>query len=167
MSGERALRVVIDAQLVLRMFVVPLDRPDYEPPTRILLRYFGTPRLVWLWTPEILEDYRDGAAEMASTPRFRARAEFDHEGFEHLQALFYLTPPVRMTAEALAAARTRISQSAHARERDTDDAIYLACAVDGQADLIASADRSILSLGDEYKGVRIVGALQLRQELLA
>ncbi|HQR38942.1 MAG TPA: PIN domain-containing protein [Blastocatellia bacterium] len=166
MSRERPLRVVIDAQLVLRMFVVPLDRPDYEPPTRILLRHVGTPQLSWLWTPEILEDYRDGAAVMVSEPRFRARAEFDHQGFELLQGLFYQSPPVEVTAGTIAAARSRISQSARVRARDTDDAIYLACAVDGRADFVASNDQSILSLGAEYDSVRIADVRQLREELL-
>ena len=110
------------------MFVVPLDRPDYEPPTRILLRYLGTSLITWLWTPEIVEDYREGAAVMVSAPRFRARAEFDHQGFELLLSLFYQSPPVMVSAGSLSAARTRISQSARMRDQDKDDAIYLACA---------------------------------------
>ncbi len=149
------------------MFVVPLDRPDYEPPTRILLRYLGTPLITWLWTPEIVEDYREGAAVMVSAPRFRARAEFDHQGFELLLSLFYQSPPVMVSAGSLSAARTRISQSARMRDQDKDDAIYLACAADGRADLVASTDQSILSLGHEHEGIRVIGARRIREELLS
>ncbi len=165
MSYRRLLRVVVDAQIVLRMFVVPLDRPDYEPPTRILLRHFGSPLLNWLWTPEIVEDYREGAAVMVSAPRFRAKAEFDHQGFELLLSLFYQSPPVMISAGSLSAARARISQSARKREQDKEDAIYLACAADGQADLVVSNDATILSIGDEYEGIRVIDARRLRDEL--
>jgi len=60
------------------MFVVPLDRPDYEPPARILFRHRGTRRINRTWTPEIVDDYRQGAAVIVSAPSFRARVEYGH-----------------------------------------------------------------------------------------
>ena len=52
-----------------------------------------------------------------------------------------------------------------ARDRDLDDAIYLACAVDGNAHLLTSQDSDLLLLGDDYEGVRIVDWLQFESEL--
>lgn len=41
-------------------------------------------------------------------------------------------------------------------ENDPDDDHVLACAVAAQADLIVSGDKHLLSLGGQYKGIRIV-----------
>jgi predicted nucleic acid-binding protein len=45
-------------------------------------------------------------------------------------------------------ARRRIEQSPRAAERDLEDAVYLACAVDGEAHLITTEDSDLRSLGD-------------------
>ena len=41
--------------------------------------------------------------------------------------------------------------------RDPKDAIFIACAVEGEADYIVSWDKDLLDLG-EYQGIKIVRA---------
>jgi hypothetical protein len=59
-AGER-LRVVVDAQIVLAMFLVRRDRPAESPTKCLLLRRLRLPTFHWLWTPDILTDYGRGA----------------------------------------------------------------------------------------------------------
>ena len=67
-----------------------------------------------------------------------------------------LRPPVSVSVMSLRAARRQIAQATRVRHRDLDDAIYLACAVDGEAHLLTSQDTTLLDLGSPYEGVRIV-----------
>jgi predicted nucleic acid-binding protein len=53
-------------------------------------------------------------------------------------------------------ARRRIEQAPRVAERDFEDAIYLACAVDGGASLITTEDSDLRALGDEYEVVLIL-----------
>jgi predicted nucleic acid-binding protein len=53
-------------------------------------------------------------------------------------------------------ARRRLEQATRSFERDLDDAVYLACAVDGNAHLITTEDSDLRSLGEEYEGVQIL-----------
>ena len=62
-------------------------------------------------------------------------------------------------------ARRRISQAPRSAERDLDDAIYLACAVDGDAHLLTTEDSDLRLLGDSYEGVLIIGWRDLKAEL--
>ncbi len=45
-------------------------------------------------------------------------------------------------------------------ENDPDDDHVIACAVVAQADMIISGDKHLHSLGEQYKGIRIVNAAQ-------
>ena len=45
-------------------------------------------------------------------------------------------------------------------ESDPDDDHVIACAVVAQADLIVSGDKHLHSLGGQYKGIRIVSAIE-------
>lgn len=45
-------------------------------------------------------------------------------------------------------------------ENDPDDDHVVACAVAAQADFIVSGDKHLHSLGEQYKGIRIVSATQ-------
>jgi putative PIN family toxin of toxin-antitoxin system len=45
-------------------------------------------------------------------------------------------------------------------ENDPDDDHVVACAVTAQADFIVSGDKHLHSLGEQYKGIRIVNATQ-------
>ena len=62
-------------------------------------------------------------------------------------------------------ARRRISQAPRAAERDLEDAVYLACAVDGHAQFLVTEDSDLRLLGDTYQGVHIVNWNQLEVEL--
>ena len=62
-------------------------------------------------------------------------------------------------------ARRRISQAPRAAERDLEDAVYLACAVDGHAQFLVTEDSDLRLLGDTYQGVYIVNWNQLEVEL--
>ena len=60
-AGESDLRVVVDAQIVLAMFLIRRDRPDAISPKRQLLNLLALPTFHWLWTPDIINDYERGA----------------------------------------------------------------------------------------------------------
>jgi hypothetical protein len=154
-SGED-LRVVVDAQIVLSMFLVRRDRPTIPSTKRLLLRLLAAPTCHWLWTPDILADYERGASAVEHDERIMRRAAFDRTGFHLLLTALQLHPPVPVSVAALRDVRWQIEQAAHARQRDLDDAIYLACALDGSAQVLTSNDATPLGLGSPYAGVRIV-----------
>lgn len=62
-------------------------------------------------------------------------------------------------------ATRRISQAPREAERDLEDAVYLACAVDGEAHLLTTEDSDLRLLGEKYQGVPIVNWNQLKAEL--
>jgi predicted nucleic acid-binding protein len=62
-------------------------------------------------------------------------------------------------------ARRRISQAPRSAERDLDDAIYLACVVDGHAHLLTTEDSDLRLLGESYGNVQIVSWRKFRAEL--
>jgi len=156
-AGESAeLRVVVDAQIVLAMFLARRDRPELRSPKRQLLKLLASPSFHWLWSPDITADYERGALAIESDERIMRRAVFDRLGFELFLATLRLTPAVRVSATTMRKARRRIEQAPRAAERDLEDAVYLACAVDGEAHLITTEDSDLCSLGDEYEGVLIL-----------
>ena len=53
---ENELRVVVDAQIVLAMFLVRRDRPGVTSQKRQLLTLLPTSTFRWLWTPDIIDD---------------------------------------------------------------------------------------------------------------
>lgn len=160
------LRVVVDAQIVLSMFLVRRDRPEARSSKRVLLGLLTSPRFRWLWSPDILADYERGAQAVETNERMTKRAVFDRAGFELLLAALQLTPPVVVSVSTMRAARRRITQATRTAERDLDDAVYLACAVDGNAHLLTTEDSDLRSLGSEYEGLQIVGWNDLKSELL-
>ncbi len=160
------LRVVVDAQIVLSIFLVRRDHPAARSSKRVLLGLLADARFRWLWSPDILDDYGRGARAGETNERLARRAVFDRAGFEVLLAVLQLTPPVAVSVSTMRAARRRLSQATRAAERDLDDAVYLACAVDGQAHLLTSEDSDLRSLGNEYEGIPIIGWMELRDALL-
>lgn len=147
-TGESDLRVVIDAQIVLAMFLVRRDRPDAISPKRQLLNLLPLLTFHWLWTPDIIIDYQRGANAIEADERIMRRAEFDRFGFQLFLAALQLKPPIAISATTMRNARRRISQASRAAERDLDDAVYLACAVDGEAHLLTTEDSDLLLLGE-------------------
>jgi predicted nucleic acid-binding protein len=93
------------------------------------------------------------------------RVVFDRLGFELFLATLKLSPAVRISATTMRKARRRIEQAPRAAERDLEDAVYLACAVDGEARLITTEDSDLRSLGDEYESVRILSWDKFRDHL--
>jgi predicted nucleic acid-binding protein len=150
------LRVVVDAQLVLAMFLARRDRPGWKSPKRQLLKLLTTPTFHWLWSLDIIADYERGAQAVESDARIMRQAVFDRLGFELFLAALRLTPAVRVSATTVRKARQRIEQAPRVAERDLEDAVYLACAVDGDAHLITTEDSDLRTLGDEYEGVLIL-----------
>ena len=53
-QSEEELRVVVDAQIVLTMFLARRDRPGLASPKRELLGLLTEPKF-GLWTPEIIK----------------------------------------------------------------------------------------------------------------
>ena len=102
-----------------------------------------------------LANYERGASAIEQDARIMRRAAFDRLGWHFMLAALQLHPPIRVTVTALREARRRIAQAIQARQRDLDDAIYLACAVDGGAHVLTSNNATLLGLGSPYEGVRI------------
>ncbi|MDX2032341.1 MAG: PIN domain-containing protein [Blastocatellia bacterium] len=155
-SAPEPLRIVVDANITLAMFLARRNPPAAASSKRLLLSLLSSSMLHWLWSPDILADYEHGAHAIENDVRIQRRAAFDRVGFEIFLAALQLLPAVHVTATTLRAARRRINQAATERDRDLDDAIYLACAVDGKARLLTSEDSDILSLGKMYEEVEIV-----------
>jgi hypothetical protein len=164
-TSENELRVVVDAQILLSIFLTRRDRPEATSPKRPLLRLLPEPAFRWLWTPDIIDDYERGAEAIESDDRISRRAEFDRVGFKLFLAALKLWPPVAVSVATMSNARRRISQAPRAAERDLEDAVYLACAVDGYAHLLTTEDSDLRSLGDTYQNVRIVNWHELKDEL--
>jgi len=76
-----------------------------------------------------------------------------------------LWPPTTVSITAMRNARRRISQAPRSSELDLDDAVYLACAVDGNAHLLTTEDSDLRLLGESYEDVRIVNWSELKDEL--
>ena len=93
------------------------------------------------------------------------RAVFDWTGFNISLAALQLYPPVPVSVTTLRDVRRQINQAAHPRQRDLDDAIYLACAMDGGAQVLVSNDTTLLGLGSPYAGVRIITWREFATEL--
>ncbi len=164
-SIENELRIAVDAQIVLAMFLTRRDRPKAVSPKRQLLNLLAQPTFHWLWTPDIINDYARGANAVEADERIIRRAEFDRVGFELLLAALQLEPAVAVSVKTMRDARRRISQAPRAAERDLEDAVYLVCAVDGQAQFLVTEDSDLRSLGETYQGVRIVNWKDLEVEL--
>ena len=128
---DTKLRIVVDAQIVLAMFLSRRDSPKAVSPKRQLLNLLTQPTFNWLWTPELINDYVRGASAVESDERISRRAEFDRIGFQLLLAALQLQPAVSVSVESMRDARRCILQAPRAAERDLEDAIYLACALMG------------------------------------
>jgi predicted nucleic acid-binding protein len=160
-------RLVVDAQIALAMFLVRRDRPTAVPTKRLLLQLLPRPTFSWLWTPDILVDYERGASAIEQDQRLMRKAVFDRSGFQLLLSALQMYPSVSVSVTTLREVRQRMGQSSRTRERDLDDAIYLACAIDGEADVLTSQDSSLLSLGNPHEGVHIVTWSELLMDLQA
>lgn len=159
------LRVVVDANITLAMFLARRDQPAAVSSKRALLNLLPSSNFRWLWTPDIIADYQRGAFAVENDARIQRKAAFDRAGFELLLTALQLLPVVEVSATTLRAARRRIDQATKERDRDLDDAIYLACAVDGEARLLTSEDSDLLSLGSVYEDVQIVNWRAFAAEL--
>src|SRR5258705_13871678 len=96
-AGESELRVVVDAQIVLAMFLTRRDRPEAFSPKRKLLNLLAQPTFRWLWSPDIINDYSRGADAIEADERIIRRAEFDRVGFDLLIAALQLEPAVAVS----------------------------------------------------------------------
>jgi predicted nucleic acid-binding protein len=148
---ENELRIVVDAQIVLATFLTRRDRPKAASPKRQLLNLLVQPTFRWLWTPDIINDYERGANAVEADERISQRAEFDRVGFELLLAALQLERAVAVSVKTMRDARRRLSQAPRAAERDLEDAVYLACAVDGQAQFLVTEDSDLRLLGETLR----------------
>ena len=164
-NGAPKLRIVVDAQIVLVMFLARRDRLEWKSPKRQLLKLLTISSFHWLWSPDIIADYERGAAAIESDERITRRTVFDRVGFELFLGALRLTPAVPVSATTMRKARRRLEQATRSSERDLDDAVYLACAVDGDAHLITTEDSDLRLLGDEYEGIRILSWNECREYL--
>src|SRR5437867_9643876 len=108
---ENELRVVVDAQIVLAMFLTRRDNPEAISPKRGLLKLLTVPTVRWLWTPDIIDDYERGADAIEADEKIIRRADFDSTAFELFLAALQLSQPVPISVTTLRNARRRISQA--------------------------------------------------------
>ena len=78
----KELRVVVDAQIALTMFLARRDGSSLGSPKRRLLSLLTQPEFRWLWSPDIIGDYERGASAIESDQRIMRRAEFDRSAFQ-------------------------------------------------------------------------------------
>lgn len=162
---EDELRIVIDAQIVLAMFLTRRGRGEVFSSKRFLLRFLIEAKFRWLWTADMIADYAKGAKAIQADQRLMRLFVFDQSGFQLLLDMLDASLPVTVSTDTLGDVRRRIRQAPRAAERDLEDAVYLACAVDGNAHLWASEDSDLRSLGSNYQDVRIVDWQELQDEL--
>jgi hypothetical protein len=128
------------------MFLAWRDRPGLASPKRELLGLLTEPKFVG-YGLLTFNDYERGAEAIESDNRIMRRAEFGRVGLQLFLAALQLWPPVAVSVASMRNARRRISQAPRSAERDLDDAIYLACAVDGHAHLLTTEDSDLRLLG--------------------
>jgi len=157
--------LLLTRKLFLQCFSRVATNPEAVSPKRGLLKLLTVPTFHWLWTPDIINDYERGADAIGSDEKIIRRAEFDGVAFGLFLAALQLAPSVTISVSTLRNARHRISQAPRAAERDLEDAIYLACAVDGNAHLLTTEDSDLHLLGSTYERVQIVNWRDLKDEL--
>lgn len=166
----RQARVIIDTNLVVQAYTRYTKHREHDsyPAHYQLVHAFKLGYFRWLWNEDILAEYQ---ATMTDDEYRRRRAprggEVDLKQYASDERLIRHTgEEVTLSAAALAEARRLIlSPGRPSRLKDWEDAVYLATADDGQADYLLSVDQSLLSMGDAYKGTRIVTWSQMLQEL--
>ena len=143
-SGARLLRVVLDTNIVVSSLL-----SSKGAPARIMDAWRAM-RFLLVVCPAILQEIR----ATLHYPRIQRKYGLSVEVIDELMALFardaLVVPGNVCVACGIPA--------------DPKDEMFLACAVEGQADLIVSGDRHLLSLG-AYRGVPIVTAQRLLEEL--
>jgi len=125
------IRVVIDTNLLVRYVLTNsalLSR---------IVDHWEQGAFVYLTSPQIIAEVKD----VLRRPRLRARMVTDPEPL-----IAVVEADSEQTAGALILAGIC---------RDPKDEIFIACAVEGQADYIVSDDRDLLDLG-AYQGIAII-----------
>ncbi len=127
------LRAVIDTNLL-----VSYTLTKGETLSR-LIDYWERGSFIYLTSPPIIRELK----EVLQRPRLRAKMVADpHSLIEVIEADTEQTPGQLILEQVC---------------RDPKDAMFIACAVEGQADYIVSWDKDLLDLG-EYQGIKIVRA---------
>jgi len=104
-----------------------------------LIAHWEKATFVYLMSPPMIEELRD----VLKRPRLREKMAVDPQ---------YLIDIVEMDTERVAGELALAGVC-----RDPKDHIFIACAVEGEADYIVSGDKDVLDLG-EYQGIKIVQA---------
>lgn len=132
------MRVVLDANVFVSAALEPLGHPA---------------RIVRAWRDGVIDLVSsqaiiDEIAEVLRRPRIRGRHQWTDEQIDSLmetmRTLAVLTPGLLHV---------------RAVDADPDDDMYLACALEGEAEYIVSGDDHLIGLADYY-GVRIVSPMQ-------
>jgi len=132
------MKVVLDANLFISATIESRGKPAR------ILDIWRANRFDLVMRADIIEEIR----EVLGRPRIRERHQWTNEEIERfvddLEELPIVTPG-KLVVKAIA--------------DDPDDNMYLACAIEGEADYIVSGDQHLLRLG-AYKGIRIVTPTQ-------
>ena len=142
--GARLLRVVLDTNVVVSSLLSATGAP-----ARVIDAWRAL-RILPVVSEAVLEEIR----ATLSYPRLRQKYALTDEAVADVLALLRrdaLVVPGKLSA-------------AGAVPEDPSDEMFLACAVEGQADMIVSGDQHLLRLGT-YHGIPIVTVHRLLEEL--
>lgn len=132
------MKAVLDANVFVSAAISPGGKPA------LVLDAWRSNRFVLVISPGILQEIR----EVLARPSIRQR----HRWSEEQLTLFLDDLSEQATVVP--------GQTGHAAiSADPDDDVYLACAVEGQADYVVSGDQHLLSL-HTHEGIRILTAAQ-------
>lgn len=130
------MRVVVDTNVLVSNYLNPKGTPAR------LMKLLEERRFTMLVSDDILEEYRK--------TMLRDHLVATHRLTNHQIAIMIATfreeQPVIVSERII-----------NAVPNDSDDDIFIECAVSGGADFIVSGDRHLLSIG-EYRGIRIITA---------
>jgi len=138
------LRVVLDTNVFVSSLLVK------EGPAAQVLGAWRARRYLLIVSPDL-------AAEIASTlryPRIQRRYRIIEDAVQALLDLFE-------SDAVLVPGKADVAGSV---PEDPDDEIVLACALEGEADLIVSGDRHLLALGG-FRGIEIVAVRRFIERL--
>ena len=137
-------RVVLDTNVFVSSLLIKAGLPAQ------VLDAWRARRYLLVTSPALIAEIR----ATLQYPRLRRKYPLTDEEIEHLVAL--------LERDALVVPGD--AEAVGAIPQDPADEIVLACALDGQADLIVSGDRHLLGLGT-YRGIPIVTVRAFLEQL--
>lgn len=163
-------RVVIDTNLVVQAYTqYPKHLKNNSYPIYYqLVDAFKKEFFTWLWSDDILTEYWETLNDPVYQQQRAKRGGIVRQDLyqQDERLLRFAGKQVIVTSMALSEARRLITSPGRAKSlQDEDDAVFLAVAADGQASYLVSEDKSLTSMGTEYKNCSIMVWWKMLQRL--